>query len=68
MELKETPEYLPEDLSESEENNDGEGFFTETLAQIYIKQGKYDKALEIIKRLYLIYPKKIVTLQTKFVS
>ncbi|MCI5912903.1 MAG: tetratricopeptide repeat protein [Prevotella sp.] len=58
MELKETPEYLPEDLSESEENNDGEGFFTETLAQIYIKQGKYDKALEIIKRLYLIYPKK----------
>lgn len=58
MELKETPEYLPEDVSESEENTDGEGFFTETLAQIYIKQGKYDKALEIIKRLYLIYPKK----------
>ena len=33
-------------------------FFTETLAQIYIKQGKYDKALEIIKRLYLEYPNK----------
>lgn len=33
-------------------------FFTETLAKIYIKQGKYDKALEIIKRLYLEYPNK----------
>ena len=33
-------------------------FFTETLAGIYIKQGKYAKALEIIKRLYLEYPNK----------
>ena len=33
-------------------------FFTETLANIYIKQGKYDKALEIIKRLCLEYPNK----------
>ena len=33
-------------------------FFTETLANIYIKQGKYDKALEIIKRLYLEFPNK----------
>lgn len=32
--------------------------FTETLARIYIKQGKYDKALEIIRRLSLKYPKK----------
>ena len=32
--------------------------FTETLARIYIKQGKYDKALEIIQRLSLKYPKK----------
>ncbi len=31
---------------------------TETLARIYIKQGKYDKALEIIRRLSLKYPKK----------
>ncbi|MCO6024986.1 tetratricopeptide repeat protein [Prevotella cerevisiae] len=35
-----------------------EGYFTETLARIYIKQGRYEKALEIIKRLYLNYPKK----------
>ena len=33
-------------------------FFTETLANIYIKQGKYEKALEIIKRLCLEYPNK----------
>ena len=41
------------------ENNITEtSFFTETLANIYIKQGKYNKALEIIKRLYLEYPNK----------
>lgn len=33
-------------------------FFTETLANIYIKQRKYEKALEIIKRLCLEYPNK----------
>ena len=41
------------------ENNSSEtSFFTETLANIYIKQGKYSKALEIIKRLYLEFPNK----------
>lgn len=39
--------------------------FTETLAKIYIKQHRYDKALEIIKKLSLNYPKKMLTLQTK---
>jgi hypothetical protein len=32
--------------------------FTETLAKIYVKQRRYDKALEIIKKLSLNYPKK----------
>lgn len=32
--------------------------FTETLAKIYIKQHRYAKALEIIRRLSLKYPKK----------
>ena len=32
--------------------------FTETLARIYIKQGKYSKAIEIIRRLSLNFPKK----------
>lgn len=35
-----------------------ESYFTETLARIYVKQKKYDKALEIIKRLSLNYPEK----------
>ena len=35
-----------------------ESYFTETLAQIYIKQGRYSKALEIIRRLSLNIPKK----------
>ena len=35
-----------------------ESYFTETLAKIYIKQHRYEKALEIIKKLSLNYPKK----------
>jgi len=35
-----------------------EEYFTETLARIYIKQGRYTKALEIIRRLSLQFPKK----------
>lgn len=51
-----------------EEREGDECFFTETLARIYIKQGRYEKALEIIKRLNLNIPKKMLTLQTKYVS
>ena len=51
-----------EEKEEKEENSGTEStetsFFTETLANIYMKQGKYDKALEIIKRLYLEFPNK----------
>ena len=32
--------------------------FTETLAKIYIQQGKYERALSIINSLYLQYPQK----------
>ena len=35
-----------------------ESYFTETLAKIYVKQRRYGKALEILNRLSLIYPKK----------
>lgn len=47
------PELPSEDGGEEEED-----YFTETLAKIYIKQGRYTKAMEIIRRLSLKYPKK----------
>ncbi len=55
IKLKEKPEYVPQ-LNDDKSGDDG--IFTETLALIYIKQGRYSKALEIIKRLNLNYPKK----------
>lgn len=51
-------ELPPLGLDESDENVPSEAYFTETLARIYIKQGKYGKAIEIIRRLNLNYPKK----------
>ena len=58
--LNETPEYTPEiDVPVEKEGEEPEtGYFTETLARIYIKQGRYSKALEIIRQLSLQYPKK----------
>ena len=58
--LNDTPQLVPEiDDNNGEGDKDGdEGYFTETLARIYIKQGRYSKALEIIQRLSLNYPKK----------
>lgn len=42
----------------NETENSEEEYFTLTLAKIYIKQEKYAKALEIIRKLSLKYPKK----------
>lgn len=50
-----SPEEEPE---EEEEDIEDESYFTETLAKIYVKQQRYSKALEIIKKLNLKYPKK----------
>lgn len=36
----------------------GDSYFTETLAHIYVKQKRYEKALQIIKNLNLKYPEK----------
>lgn len=60
--LKEEIEFVPnmQQKSENAENDAEEEYFTETLAGIYIKQGRYSKALEIIKRLNLEFPKKSV--------
>lgn len=49
-----------EENSNSLDEENEESFFTETLAKIYIKQQRYEKALEIIKKLNLKYPKKNV--------
>lgn len=50
-----TEEDEPDDKNEAIED---ESYFTETLAKIYVKQKRYSKALEIIKKLNLKYPKK----------
>ena len=52
---------LPEDVAPpdlEEDEIEDESYFTETLAKIYVKQQRYSKALEIIKKLNLKYPKK----------
>ena len=59
IKLQEKPEFVPQ-IAEDNEKGGDEGYFTETLARIYIKQGRYSKALEIIKRLNLNYPKKSI--------
>ncbi len=61
-----TEEYKPKYKPEIEEENqsDGQtensGVFTETLARIYIKQGKYERALDIISKLHKSHPHKSV--------
>lgn len=50
----------PPETSEEETltKSGDEAFLTESLAKIYIKQKRYSKALEIIKKLSLKYPEK----------
>ncbi len=53
-------EEMKEENETARSTNDewDESCFTETLAKIYVKQHRYEKALEIIKKLSLNYPKK----------
>jgi hypothetical protein len=56
---KDDGEYVPvNDSHTADKLPDDDLFFTETLANIYIKQQKYERACEIIKRLNLKYPEK----------
>ncbi|MGL5317769.1 MAG: hypothetical protein ACRC9Q_03640 [Bacteroidales bacterium] len=65
---KQESEYLDDYPEESESQSDAtpasepseDDLLTESLAKIYIKQKRYEKALEIIKSLSLKYPKKSV--------
>ena len=58
------PEDIPDDVVSDEADDDAEPledtYFTETLARIYLKQRRYDKALEIIRSLYLNFPNKSI--------
>ena len=58
--LSDNPQFVPQqEGTDGDSQKDAEEvFFTETLARIYIKQGRYSKALEIIRQLNLQYPKK----------
>lgn len=54
------PEYEEKNTNTPnvEEELQEEEYFTETLARIYIKQGRYQKALDIIQRLSNNFPEK----------
>ena len=63
LNLAETPDATdataPADKADAANDEDiEEEYFTETLARIYIKQGRYQKALDIIGRLNQQFPKK----------
>ena len=60
--LNESPTLKPEldDTASDTQKEVEQGYFTETFARIYIKQGNYSKALEIIQQLSLDNPKKNV--------
>ena len=55
------PELEPQPAEQSSESKDttpANSIYTETMAKIYVRQGRYSQALEIIKRLNLENPKK----------
>lgn len=60
IQLQETPEYVPEAGDASAEKDDGaeDGFLTMTLAKIYIRQQRYEKALEIMRKVHSGNPKQ----------
>ena len=56
--LSDLPQEESEDSQQDNSEDNDEEYFTETLARIYIKQGRYQKALDIISRLSSKYPHK----------
>lgn len=60
IQLQDSPEYVPEEQDQSAERDDAveDGFLTMTLAKIYIKQQRYEKALEIMQKVHSGNPKQ----------
>ncbi len=60
--MEEENEEIPENVFEMAVNSitQEDGLVSETLAEIYIKQGKYDKAIEVYRKLSLRNPQKNV--------
>ena len=56
--IEEEEEEQEADNEAADGNNGEEEYFTETLARIYIKQGRYQKALDITRRLSKRFPEK----------
>lgn len=57
-EPKSSADTEPAEAAPHNESSDYGGIFTETLARIYIKQGKYERAYQIIDRLHKQHPQK----------
>ena len=58
IQLKNEEEEKKQNPAPRNEDTPEEGIYTETMAKIYIKQGRYSKAIEIITQLNLDNPKK----------
>ncbi len=58
LDLSQTPESEPQNEAAAPQTNPNKEIFTEIMAGIYIKQGKYENAIKIIRQLSLKYPGK----------
>ena len=61
IQLQDDPQFKPElqnDEKDEADDSAEDGYLTMTLAKIYIKQQRYEKALEIIRKVNLNNPKK----------